>query len=74
MTKKVIKLIDPKTGLMVCKVCGNKHWRFYQKDVNTNEDPGNVKMDVNCNGKGSKSAPDALWVHNLLPLMLHLQP
>ena len=25
MTKKVMKLLDPDTGLMQCKVCGNRH-------------------------------------------------
>ncbi|RJE46813.1 hypothetical protein A7K50_12370 [Dehalobacter sp. MCB1] len=25
MTKKVMKLIDPYTGLMECKVCGQRH-------------------------------------------------
>jgi len=30
MTKKVMKLIDPKTGLMVCKVCGAKHYAQIQ--------------------------------------------
>lgn len=25
MSKKVMKLIDPSTGLMECKVCGAKH-------------------------------------------------
>ncbi len=26
MTKKVMKLIDPSTGLMECKVCGSRHF------------------------------------------------
>jgi hypothetical protein len=26
MIKKVMKLIDPSTGLMECRVCGGKHW------------------------------------------------
>ena len=25
MSKKVMKLIDPSTGLMECKVCGSRH-------------------------------------------------
>lgn len=36
MIKKVMKLVDPKTGEMECKVCGATHWallkyggRFY---------------------------------------------
>jgi len=30
MAKKVMKLVDPETGLMVCKVCGEKHWACLQ--------------------------------------------
>ena len=26
MTAKVMKLLDPSTGLMECKVCGRRHW------------------------------------------------
>ena len=26
MKKKVMKLVDPETGKMVCKVCGAIHW------------------------------------------------
>jgi hypothetical protein len=26
MANKVMKLIDPETGLMECKICGAKHW------------------------------------------------
>jgi hypothetical protein len=25
MTKKVMKLIDPSTGVMECKICGRRH-------------------------------------------------
>jgi len=30
MTKKVMKLVDPETGLMICKVCGARHWANLQ--------------------------------------------
>lgn len=26
MSRKVMKLIDPNTGEMICKVCGGRHW------------------------------------------------
>ena len=26
MTKKVMNLLDPETGLMECKICGSRHW------------------------------------------------
>lgn len=26
MSRKVMKLIDPSTGLMQCRVCGSVHW------------------------------------------------
>lgn len=30
MSKKVMKLIDPNTGLMECKVCGKRHYASLQ--------------------------------------------
>lgn len=30
MSKKVMKLIDPSTGLMECKVCGSRHFASLQ--------------------------------------------
>ena len=29
-----MKLIDPNTGLMVCKVCGTKHWANIRPNSN----------------------------------------
>ena len=31
MTKKVMKLVDPNTGKMVCKVCASEHFANYQE-------------------------------------------
>ncbi|MCK4921309.1 MAG: hypothetical protein KAS71_09700, partial [Bacteroidales bacterium] len=33
MMKKVMKLVDPSTGLMVCRVCGAKHYAQVQSGV-----------------------------------------
>jgi hypothetical protein len=38
MRKKVMKLLNPDSGLMECRVCGSRHWAnlqrgdFYHKD------------------------------------------
>jgi hypothetical protein len=45
MTKKVMKLIDQNTGLMVCKVCGSKH--FANKQSGTERKDGKTTF---CRG------------------------
>jgi len=32
MTKKVMRLLDPNTGLMECKICGARHWANIKPD------------------------------------------
>ncbi len=32
MTKKVMKLIDARSGHMKCKVCGSEHWANIKPD------------------------------------------
>ena len=33
MSRKVMRLVDPVNGLMVCKVCGAKHWASLQSGI-----------------------------------------
>lgn len=48
MIKKVMKLINPLTGLMICKICGCKHWAQIKPQSNGNFYRGSWQCQNNC--------------------------
>jgi hypothetical protein len=48
MTKKVMRLIDPNTGLMECKVCGRRHQANIRPDSNGNYYRGSWQCSNGC--------------------------
>lgn len=61
MSKKVMKLIDPSTGLMECKVCGRRHFaslqsKYDRKDGVTRYYRGSWQCQNECTLNSTKQA------------------
>lgn len=48
MSKKVMKLIDPYTGLMECNVCGSRHWANIKPRSNGRYYRGSWQCQYHC--------------------------
>lgn len=71
MTKKVMRLIDERTGLMVCKVCGAKHWASLQSGVDradgrTNYYRGSWQYQNGCKLVDPSESSNTTSIQNIL--------
>ena len=48
MTKKVMKLLEPRSGMMECKVCGNRHWANIRPDSGGHYYRGSWQCENGC--------------------------
>lgn len=48
MSKKVMKLIEPRTGHMICKACGSEHYASIKPQSNGNYYRGSWQCQYGC--------------------------
>lgn len=56
MSKKVIVLLDPNTGLMECKICGSRHWANIRPGSNGKYYRGSWQCQNGCKFENEKPA------------------